>query len=77
MAYVPRSCLQVDPHTQRVPRSQRGGEIIEPMVSSQWFVKADGMGAKALKAVEEGDIKIVPERFNKIWYNWLSEIRDW
>ena len=35
------------------------------------------MGAKALKAVEDGDIKIVPERFNKVWYNWLGEIRDW
>lgn len=69
--------IKVDPHTQRVPRSQRGGEVIEPLVSSQWFVKAEGMGAKALKAVEDGDIKIVPERFNKIWYNWLGEIRDW
>lgn len=69
--------IKVDPHTQRVPRSQRGGEIIEPLVSSQWFVKTEGMGSKALKAVEDGDIKIVPERFNKIWYNWLGDIRDW
>lgn len=69
--------IKVDPHTQRVPRSQRGGEIIEPLVSSQWFVKTEGMGAKALKAVEDGDIKIVPERFNKIWNNWLTDIRDW
>ena len=61
--------LKVDPHTQRVPRSQRGGEVIEPLVSSQWFLKTEGMGAKAYKAVEDGDIKIVPERFNKIWYN--------
>ena len=68
---------KVDPHTQRVPRSQRGGEIIEPLVSSQWFIKTEGMGAKALKAVEDGDIKIVPQRFDKIWYNWLSDIRDW
>ena len=71
------AAVKVDPHTQRVPRSQRGGEVIEPLVSSQWFVKTEGMGSKALKAVEDGDIKIVPERFNKIWYNWLSEIRDW
>jgi valyl-tRNA synthetase len=69
--------IKVDPHTQRVPRSQRGGEIIEPLVSSQWFVKTEGMGAKALKAVEDGDIKIVPERFNKIWNNWLEDIHDW
>ena len=69
--------IRVDPHTQRVPRSQRGGEVIEPLVSSQWFVKTEGMGAKALKAVADGDIKIVPERFNKIWDNWLTDIHDW
>jgi len=69
--------IKVEPHTQRVPRSQRGGEVIEPLVSSQWFVKTTDMGAKALKAVEDGDIRIVPERFNKVWYNWLSEIHDW
>lgn len=69
--------IKADPHTQRVPRSQRGGEIIEPLVSSQWFVKTEGMGAKALKAVKDGDIKIVPQRFDKIWYNWLTDIHDW
>ena len=69
--------IKVDPHTQRVPRSQRGGEIIEPLVSSQWFVKTEGMGAKALKAVEDGDIEIIPKRFNKEWNNWLDDIHDW
>ena len=62
---------------QRVPRSQRGGEIIEPLVSSQWFVRTEGMGAKALKAVQDGDIRIVPQRFDKIWKNWLTDIHDW
>jgi valyl-tRNA synthetase len=69
--------LKVQPHMQRVPRSQRGGEVIEPLVSSQWFVKTEGMGAKALKAVQDGDIKIVPQRFDKIWSNWLTDIHDW
>ena len=69
--------IKVDPHTQRVPRSQRGGEIIEPLVSSQWFVKTEGMGAKALAAVQNGDIKIVPQRFDKTWSNWLTDIHDW
>jgi valyl-tRNA synthetase len=69
--------LKVQPHMQRVPRSQRGGEVIEPLVSSQWFVKTEGMGAKALKAVEDGDIKIVPQRFDKVWSNWLTDIHDW
>eukprot|EP00544_Gedaniella_sp_CCMP2646_P006084 CAMPEP_0202496132 /NCGR_PEP_ID=MMETSP1361-20130828/19001_1 /ASSEMBLY_ACC=CAM_ASM_000849 /TAXON_ID=210615 /ORGANISM="Staurosira complex sp., Strain CCMP2646" /LENGTH=994 /DNA_ID=CAMNT_0049127377 /DNA_START=8 /DNA_END=2992 /DNA_ORIENTATION=+ len=69
--------IKVEPHMQRVPRSQRGGEVIEPLVSSQWFVKTEGMGAKALKAVEDGDIKIVPQRFEKTWSNWLTDIHDW
>jgi len=69
--------MKVEPHTQRVPRSQRGGEIIEPLVSSQWFVKTDVMGKKALTAVEDGTIKILPKRFEKVWYGWLEDIHDW
>lgn len=69
--------IKAEPHMQRVPRSQRGGEIIEPLVSKQWFVKTEGMGAKALDAVKNGDITIVPNRFEKVWYGWLTDIRDW
>eukprot|EP00934_Nitzschia_sp_Nitz4_P001021 Nitzschia sp. Nitz4//scaffold54_size114964//5083//8324//NITZ4_003832-RA/size114964-augustus-gene-0.13-mRNA-1//-1//CDS//3329554294//1021//frame0 len=69
--------IRIDPHMQRVPRSQRGGEIIEPLVSSQWFVKTEGMAAKALRAVEDGDIQIVPPRFEKNWQGWLTGIHDW
>lgn len=65
------------PHLQRVPRSQRGGEVIEPMVSPQWFVRADGMAENAVKAVRQGDIAILPERYEKVWYNWLENIHDW
>ncbi len=69
--------IKVEPHLQRVPRSQRGGEVIEPMVSKQWFVRTEDMGAKALEAVRGGDIQIVPPRFEKVWYGWLTNIRDW
>ncbi|GMH77539.1 hypothetical protein TrST_g5698 [Triparma strigata] len=69
--------IKAEDHQQRVPRSQRGGEVIEPMVSSQWFVKTKGMGEKALNAVKDGDIKIIPSRFEKVWYNWLEDIHDW
>ncbi|CAM9542848.1 unnamed protein product [Pylaiella littoralis] len=69
--------LKVEPYQQRVPRSQRGGEVIEPLVSSQWFVKTEGMGAKALAAVQDKEIQILPERFNKVWHNWLDGIHDW
>ena len=60
-----------------VPRSQRGGEIIEPLVSKQWFVEAKPMADMGLAAVRSGRIKIVPDRFNKVWNNWLENIRPW
>jgi valyl-tRNA synthetase len=64
-------------HTLSVPRSQRGGEIVEPMVSRQWFVNAKPLAELALAAVHSGRIRIVPERFIKIWDNWLENIKPW
>lgn len=61
----------------RVPRSQRGGEIIEPMVSEQWFVKTGGMAQAALEAVQDGRITIMPPRFTKVYNAWLEGIQDW
>ena len=65
------------PYTLNVPRSQRGGEIVEPMVSTQWFVRIQSLSENALIAVHEGRIQIVPERFIKVYYNWLENIQDW
>lgn len=69
--------IKVDPHQQRIPRSQRGGEVIEPLVSAQWFVRMGGMASRAVDAVRNKDIQIIPERFEKVWYNWLENIHDW
>jgi len=69
--------LKTEPYVRNTPRSQRGGEIVEPMVSMQWFVKMDPLAEKALNAVRTGEIKIVPERFEKVYYNWLENIKDW
>lgn len=69
--------IKVEDHVSRVPRSQRGGEIIEPLVSTQWFVKMEGLARPALDAVRDKRIKIVPERFEKVYFNWLENIRDW
>ena len=60
-----------------VPRSQRGGEIIEPMVSVQWFLKVRPLAQRALEAVRDGRIRIVPERFTRVYYHWLENIEDW
>ncbi|MFZ5822004.1 MAG: valine--tRNA ligase [Chloroflexota bacterium] len=69
--------IKEEPYTLNVPRSQRGGEIVEPMVSEQWFVKIEPLAEKALAAVKNGDIRIVPERFEKVYFNWLENIKDW
>ncbi len=69
--------LKEQPYTLNVPRSQRGGEIVEPMISTQWFIKIQPLAEKALEAVKDGRTKIVPERFTKIYYNWMENIRDW
>ncbi|RME72993.1 MAG: valine--tRNA ligase, partial [Chloroflexi bacterium] len=69
--------IKVEPHTLQVPRSQRGGEVVEPMVSTQWFVKMKPLAEEGIKAVADGRIKIIPERFTKIYFNWLENIRDW
>jgi len=69
--------IKEQPYTMNVPRSQRGGEIIEPMISTQWFVTIKPLADRALESVRSGRTKIVPERFTKVFYNWLENIRDW
>ncbi|MEZ0396566.1 MAG: valine--tRNA ligase [Anaerolineales bacterium] len=69
--------IKEEPYTLNVPRSQRGGEIIEPMISEQWFVKIEPLAQAALEAVRDGRIRIIPERFEKVYFNWLENIKDW
>jgi valyl-tRNA synthetase len=69
--------IKSEPYRTTIPRTQRGGEIVEPMISTQWFVKIEPLAKAALEAVKDGRIKIVPERFEKTYYNWLENIKDW
>jgi valyl-tRNA synthetase len=69
--------IKTEPYTLQIPRSQRGGEIVEPIISTQWFVKMQPLAEPALKAVRDGSISIVPEHFRKVYFNWLENIRDW
>jgi valyl-tRNA synthetase len=69
--------IKTEPYRTTIPRSQRGGEIVEPMISTQWFVTIDPLAKAALEAVRDGRIKIVPERFEKTYFNWLENIKDW
>jgi len=69
--------LKEEDYVLNIPRSQRGGEIIEPMISNQWFLHMESLTKPALVAVRSGRIHIVPEHFNKVYYNWLENIQDW
>ncbi|MFN2237719.1 MAG: valine--tRNA ligase [Anaerolineales bacterium] len=69
--------IKEENYIHQVPRSQRGGEIIEPMISTQWFVKMESLAQAALQAVQDGRIQIVPDRFVKVYNNWLENIQDW
>ncbi len=69
--------IKEEPYQMSIPHSQRSGEVIEPMISQQWFVKMESIAAPALEAVRSGEIKIIPEHFTKVYYNWLENIQDW
>ena len=68
---------KVEPHEHEVGHSDRSGDIIEPYLSDQWFVKVEPLAKRAIKAVESGKIKFHPERFAKTYLDWLYGIRDW
>ena len=69
--------VKIEPHAHNVGTCYRCGTIIEPRVSKQWFVKMEPLAKRALEVVRNGEIKIMPKRMEKIYYNWLENIRDW
>ena len=74
---------KIEKHSHAVGHSQRTGVPVEPIVSKQWFVKVgnhdepDSIAGRAHQAVAGGEIKVVPERFTKVYLNWMENIRDW
>lgn len=64
-------------HKNAVGHCYRCNNIIEPRVSTQWFVKMEPLAKRALEVVKDGTIKITPKRWEKVYYNWLENIRDW
>ncbi len=69
--------VKEEPHTLKIPRGDRSGVIVEPLLTDQWFVKAKPLAQKAIEAVESGDIKFVPENWQKTYYEWMNNIQDW
>lgn len=63
--------------TTVIPRCTRSGDIIEPMLQPQWFIRMNGMASKAIDVVRKGEIKLTPSQFNSNWESWLCDIQDW
>ncbi|MBI3287539.1 MAG: valine--tRNA ligase [Chloroflexi bacterium] len=69
--------VKVEDHRHAPGRCYRCRSLVEPLVSEQWFVKIKPLAEPAIQAVREGRMRIVPERFTKVYYNWMENIRDW
>ena len=69
--------VKVEPHKHMVGTHDRCKTTVEPLVKPQWYVKMSEMARPAKEAVEKGELKLIPERMNKTYYNWLDNIRDW
>jgi valyl-tRNA synthetase len=69
--------VKVQPHTHNVGTCYRCGTVIEPMVSRQWFVHMKPLAEPAIEIVKNGTIKFIPDRFSKIYFNWMENIQDW
>ena len=69
--------VKIEPMKHNVGSCYRCKSIVEPRVSKQWFVKMQPLAAPAIDAVRDGDIRLIPARFEKTYYNWMENIRDW
>ncbi|SDA18209.1 valyl-tRNA synthetase [Ruminococcus sp. YE71] len=69
--------VKIEEHEHNVGTCYRCGTTVEPRVSLQWFVKMEELAKPAIKAVEDGKIRFVPDRFSKNYFNWMNDIRDW
>ncbi|HET9444781.1 MAG TPA: valine--tRNA ligase, partial [Steroidobacteraceae bacterium] len=68
---------KVEPHTLTVPRGDRSGEVLEPWLTDQWYVRIAPLAEPAIKAVEDGRTRFVPENWSKEYFQWMRNIQDW
>ncbi|MFN2338419.1 MAG: valine--tRNA ligase [Gammaproteobacteria bacterium] len=68
---------KIDEHKLMVPRGDRSGAVVEPYLTDQWFVKVGPLAEPAIKAVENGDIRFVPDNWKNTYFDWMRNIQDW
>ncbi len=69
--------VRVEDHVHSVGHCSRCNDVIEPMISEQWFVRIKPLAEPAIQAVRDGRIRFIPERFARVYFNWMENIRDW
>ncbi|MFN3310961.1 MAG: valine--tRNA ligase [Thermomonas sp.] len=69
--------VEIKPHKLQVPRGDRSGQVIEPFLTDQWFVKMDDLAKRGLELVESGEVKFVPVNWINTYRHWLENIQDW
>ncbi len=69
--------VKIEPHAHNVGTCYRCGTTVEPMTSPQWFVKMKPLAKEAIRTVRDGEVRFVPERFTKIYMNWMENVHDW
>lgn len=69
--------VKIDDHKLKVPRGDRTNAVIEPFLTDQWYVAVESLAKPAIEAVESGEIRFIPENWNKTYYQWMHNIQDW
>lgn len=77
MLKVQEALLRILPHEHNVGKCQRCNTTIEPLLSEQWFVKMEPLAKRAIEAIDKGEIKFIPDRWEKNYLSWMENIRDW
>ncbi|MFB2577865.1 valine--tRNA ligase [Acinetobacter sp. c2-A9] len=68
---------KIEAHTQKTPKGDRSGVVVEPLLTDQWYVKIAPLAQPAIEAVQDGRIKFVPEQYNNMYMSWMNNIQDW
>ncbi|MCL2917409.1 valine--tRNA ligase [Shewanella litorisediminis] len=68
---------KIEPHALKVPYGDRSGVVIEPLLTDQWYVAVQKLAQPAIEAVENGDIKFVPQQYENMYFSWMRDIQDW
>ena len=68
---------EIEDYMLTIPRGDRSGAILEPLITNQWFLKMEPLAQPAIEAVKNDEIKFIPENWSKTYYEWLENIQDW